>query len=258
MKLTIFTITTLLVTLGFSLSGQAENLDQLRQLLATKQCPACDLSGTGLVLLNLSGAQLSGANLSQANLSQANLSGADLSGTNLSGASLNGANLSGANLSGANLTGADLRESYLTNANLTGTNLATAYLQGAMGIPDSAGTTEQFYGWGLTETQKGNYEAAIESYNKALSLNREFAPAYLARGIAQYRLGNEQGATQDAEIAAQLFETQENDQGYEASKNFLKTMESIREAKKQQEGNPELDNMVRGVGSLLLQLLLRL
>lgn len=61
------------------------------QLLKTKQCSMCTLSG---------------ANLSATNLIGANLIKADLSGANLSNANLLGANLLGANLSNANLSGA--------------------------------------------------------------------------------------------------------------------------------------------------------
>nr|WP_322111842.1 pentapeptide repeat-containing protein [Aerosakkonema funiforme] len=77
------------------------NEDNIKKLLATKQCQNCDLSG-----VNLSGANLPNANLSGANLSGANLSGANLSGADLSGANLSDANVTDANLSDANLTGA--------------------------------------------------------------------------------------------------------------------------------------------------------
>lgn len=77
------------------------NEDNIKQLLATKQCQNCDLSG--------------------ANLSGANLPNANLTGANLTGANLTGANLTGANLSNANLTGANVTDANLSNANLTGT-----------------------------------------------------------------------------------------------------------------------------------------
>ncbi|MFM6437017.1 MAG: pentapeptide repeat-containing protein, partial [Microcystis panniformis] len=76
--------------LNLSLVGYGEDLNHLQQLLSTRQCPQCDLSGSGLVQSNLVGAKLNGANLVGANLSQANLSGADLSGANLTSASLFG------------------------------------------------------------------------------------------------------------------------------------------------------------------------
>lgn len=245
----------ILAAFTLSLPARSENLEHLNQLLATKQCPRCDLSGSGLVTSNLAGAQLQGANLSNANLSQANLSGADLSGANLSGASFYGANLINANLSGAILNGTDLREAYLTNANLIGTNLNSAYVQGAVGIANNAGTPELFYNWGLIETEKGNYNAAIENYNKALALDSQFALAYLGRSYVLFRLGNERGATADAKIASELFQKEDNSEGYETSQNLLKTLEVIEEARAKKRGNPQLDNMVRGVGSMLLQFL---
>ena len=256
MKLIIAPTTALLTAFSLSFPAQAENLEHLSQLLSSKQCPLCDLSGAGLVMVDLSGANLIGANLAGANLSQANLSGADLSGANLSGASLHGANLTGANLSSAILNGTDLREAYLTNAILTGTKMDAAYVQGAEGIPGNAGTPELFYGWGLLETKKGNYQEALDHYNKALLINPEFAPVYLARGYALLRLGNETGATENAAMASKLFEEQENPQGKQMSDNFIKSIEAFQEARKKDRGNPQLDNFVRGVASLMMRFLL--
>src|SRR4028118_1414235 len=160
LKLTVFTTAALLTTTSLSAVAKAENLQHIQQLLSTRQCSQCELSGAGLVLADLSGANLSGADLSRANLSRANLTGANLTGANLTGASLNGANLSGANLSGANLSATDLRDAFLGNAQLFGTSLNTAYIQGAVGIPEYAGTPEDFYAWGVTESERGNYRGA--------------------------------------------------------------------------------------------------
>ncbi|PSF34254.1 hypothetical protein C7H19_19180 [Aphanothece hegewaldii CCALA 016] len=249
-------ITSLAILMPFSLgvAAQAENIEHLSQLLSTKQCQQCDLSGSGLVMANLSGANLSGANLSGANLSQANLSGANLSGANLSGASLHGANLSGANLNGAMLNGTDLRNTYLVNANLTGANISTSYLQGATGIPVSAGTPDTFYAWGLLEAKAGNHRVAIEHFNQALTINQNYAPAYLARGISYYRMGKEQQAEQSAQMAALLFEEQQNATGLEASDNFLQGMIAMKEALKPDEGVSQFEQVVQSVGGLLIQL----
>jgi len=253
MKLTILTTAILLTTTSLSGRVHAENLQNTQQLLATKQCPKCQLSSAGLVLADLAGANLSGADLSRANLSRANLMGADLSGANLSGASLNGANLSGANLSGANLSGTDLRDAFLINAKLFGTTLNNAIVQGAIGIPDYAGTPEDFYAWGVTESQRGNYKAAIEKYNQSISLKPNFAPAFLARSIALYNLGNESGATQDAQRADVLFTTQGNTVGSQASQNMMKAMEIARNPPKSG-GGSSIGQAIIGIGSLLLQL----
>ncbi|MGL5878662.1 MAG: pentapeptide repeat-containing protein, partial [Xenococcaceae cyanobacterium] len=165
-KKTVIAATVILTAIA-QIPAMAENLTQLNELLSTKECTQCDLSGTGLVMANLAGAKLSGANLSQANLSQANLNNADLSNADLSGASLYGANLTGANLKGAKLEGTDLRSAYLNNANLDNISLENAKIQGTKGIGKYAGTPQQFYGWGVSEAEQGHYQVAIEHYTRA-------------------------------------------------------------------------------------------
>jgi uncharacterized protein YjbI with pentapeptide repeats len=252
--LTLAMLTSLLATSPI----RAENLDQLSQLLATKRCPGCDLSGAGLVMANLSGANLAHANLAGANLSQANLSGANLVGANLSGASLNRANLSGANLSGAILQATDLREAFLSNAILSPNSLGAAYVQGAKGIPSTAGTPEQFYGWGVLETRKGNYKAALDYYNQSLLLDESFAPAYLGRGLVLFRLGNEEGANLNTEMASKLFKEQKNTSGYDASQNFQKNLQAIKDSRENQQGSANLDKIVLGIAPILMKFVLPL
>jgi uncharacterized protein YjbI with pentapeptide repeats len=256
MKATLMTVATLLGLFSLPSAIIAENFNDLSQLLSTKQCEYCDLTGSGLVMADLQGANLRNANLVGANLSQANLTGANLSGANLSGASLHGANLTGANLSGAILNGTDLRGAYLYNAIATDTTFDQAYMQGAVGIPQTAGTPELFYGWGLLETQKGNYQAALNHYNKALGLDPEFAPAYLARGLALFRLGNEMGAKQNAEKAAELFEEQEDERGLQTSQAFVNNIDALQKARAEGQQQNQLDGIVRGVASIVFQLLL--
>lgn len=249
-----------LTAVGLPLSTQAENLSHLNQLLGTKNCIECDLSSAGLVLAKLSGANLTGTNLAQANLSQANLVGADLRGANLAGASLYGADLTGANLTGANLKGTDLRNAYLTDANLTDVDLDTAYLEGAEGIFEYAGTPEQFHRWGLEEAQRGNYQAAIDHYNHAIKIDREFATAYLALGLTQYHLDRRAKAKINGEIAAKLFQKQENQLGYQATQEFLQGIEFANEVEARQAnkkgGAGGFGRFVQGIGSLLFNFLL--
>lgn len=244
----------LLTTIGLSFPAQAENLQHISQLLSSKQCAECDLSGAGLVMANLSGANLAGADLSYANLSRANLTGANLSGANLIGASLNGANLSGANLTGANLMGTDIRDAYLVNTNLTGVRLDMAYIEGVIGLPNEAGTKEQFYNWAMAEAEKRNYVGAIEHFNRALTLDPNFAPAYLGRGLIYYRLGNTPAATQDAQVASTLFASQGNLTGQQTAENFITGMEEVQKAANSQ-GGSRWQNILSGIGSLLLRFL---
>jgi uncharacterized protein YjbI with pentapeptide repeats len=255
MKRIIFATTTLLAFFNFYIPVRAENLQHVSQLLATKVCFECDLSQSGLVLANLNGANLSGANLVQANLSGANLSGANLSGANLSGASLNGANLTGANLTGANLTGTDLRNAYLMNANLTGISLQTAYVEGAIGLYTYEGTAQEFHNWAAAEANKGNYQGAIAYYSRALAVDPNFAPSYLARGIIRYRLNDFSGADSDTQIAAKLFQEQNNTSGYQASQAFLRNLEIVRNPQKKDEPSG-VEQVLQGIGSLLFQLFL--
>lgn len=263
MKLTSLTTAALLITTSLTVMGEAiaplharaENLEHIQQLLSTKNCPACDLSGAGLVLTDLTGANLSGANLVRTNLSRANLVGADLSGADLTGASLNGANLSGANLSGANLNGTDLRDALLFNAQLYGTNLRTAHIQGTVGIPQYAGTPEDFYAWGVVEAQRGNDKDAIRFFNQALSVKADFAPAYLARSVSRFNLGDLNGASQDAQVAATLFSVQQNPRGYQVAQNVIKGVEIAKNPPKARSGGGSLGNVLVSIGSFLFQLL---
>lgn len=206
--------------LGFATIGipaQAENLNQLQQLLSTKACISCDLQGAGLVMANLPKVQLSKANLEGANLSRSNLQGADLRGSNLMGASLYGANLGGANLRGADLRGADLRNAYLGRADLTGAFLDQANLYGAIGLPSTIANADTYQTWGLYASQRSRHQEAIDYYNQAIALNPKAAPSYLGRSLSLSVLGDMAPALQDAQQAESLFKAQNNPEGVQAA-----------------------------------------
>ncbi|BAY17076.1 hypothetical protein NIES21_29100 [Anabaenopsis circularis NIES-21] len=250
------TLATIIFTATISLSStaQAANSEHLRQLLATKQCQNCDLTGAGLVLADLSGANLSGANLTGANLSRANLTGADLRGANLAGAGLFGANLTEAKFNGANLAGADLRNTYLGNAEFTKAYLQGVNFQGAIGIPLQIATPEEFYAWGIAEGQKGNHQQAISYFNQAIAAKPEYAGAYLARGIAKYQLFDRQGAFEDAQIADKLFTNQQNGTGTQTAQAFIKELQTPYK-ENVTTGKASFFDFVSGLGSVLLQFL---
>ncbi len=252
MKTPIVATTVLLTTICLAAPASLANSEHTSQLLATRQCLGCDLSGEGLVLANLSGATLNGANLSGANLSRANLSGADLSGANLKGASLYGANLSGAKLSGADLSVADLRDTYLGNANFTGANVSGADFQGAVGIPSQVGKPEDFYRWGVAEAQKGDPNGAIEHFNQALSINPKFAAAYMARSIARYQLLDRPAALQDAKFAEKLFLAQRDTGGLQIAQAFITELQTPPSTIKTK---PGFMGLVGAIGAIMLQLL---
>ncbi len=252
MKFNIFFFTALVLTAIYPISpGKAEKSQHTQQLLSTKQCPNCELTGVGLVLANLQGANLQGANLSGANLSRANLSGADLSGANLAGTSLFGANLTGANLTGANFAGTDLRSAYLTGANLTGVDLKNSFLLGVIGMPSSVGEAEDFYRLGIAEAKAGHYKDAVKYYNQAITLKSDLAAAYFARSMALADLGNLDAALSDAEKAREIFVSKSSSEGEELSQYLIDIIELRLNPPKPEKPN----QIVHAIGSLLPSLL---
>ncbi|MBD1848837.1 pentapeptide repeat-containing protein [Cyanobacteria bacterium FACHB-502] len=128
---------------GCPSSSQPDPIQEaLQQLLRTKECSGCNLSGTNLRGKDLSNVDLGGANLSGADLSGANLSGAYMRNSNLSNTDLSQSNLSNANLKQADLNNADLHQANLSNADLSRANLNGADLSNAqMGGADLRGAT---------------------------------------------------------------------------------------------------------------------
>ncbi|HCQ20652.1 MAG: hypothetical protein AN483_10310 [Aphanizomenon flos-aquae MDT14a] len=254
MNSTILLTSVLLLTFNLSSTVQAGNYEDIRQLLASKQCPKCLLSNAGLVMADLSGANLSGANLVGANLSRANLAGADLRGANLSGASLFGVNLSEAKLSGANLTGADLRNTFLMNAELKGANITGTNFQGAVGIPSQIAKSEDFYAWGVAAAEKGNLNPAIDYFSRAIALQPDYAGAYLARGVASYQSLDRNNALKDAQKAAELFEKNKNAEGLKTAQAFIIELKTPY-TETVNTGKPSFMDFVGSLGSVLLQFL---
>ena len=255
-KLTLIAVS-LSASLIFPHKIQAENFNDLNQLLQTRQCESCDLSDAGLVMSNLKGANLRGANLVGADLSRADLTGADLSGANLSNASFFGANLSGVNLSGAIVNNTDFRDSYVEGIILENVDLSRANVQGAIGIPATAATAEQFYLWAMTADKEGDYPQAMRFYTRAIELNGDLAPAYLARGVIKSRYGDAKNAIEDAEKAQELFKAQNDSDGYLLSARFVQLVEARTEYDKEKDENKGSPALVQAA-STVVPLLFRL
>lgn len=243
----------LLTALSWSATANAANPEHLRQLLATKQCQNCELTGAGLVMADLAGADLSGANLTGANLSRANLTGANLTGANLSSAGLFGANLNSAKLNGANLSGTDMRETYLANSDFTGTTINTANLQGAIGIPSQVVKPDDLYSLGFAAARKGNHSQAIEYFDQALAMQPDFAGAYLARGVARYQIFDRTGALADAQKAEQLFTSQRDTSGVQTTQAFIKELQAP--PPRISAGKPNFLDFLGGLAGLVFQFL---
>ncbi len=245
MKSALLSPSILLTAAFLAVPAQAENFEHVQRLVTTRECPGCELNGAGFVYGNLEGANLRGADLSQANFNRANLSGADLSGANLTGAVFYNANLSGANLSGA-----DLRESFLSGVNWEGANLNGVSLLGAVGLPTTITTPENLYQWGLMESQRGNFRGSIQYYDQALQLDPTFAHARFARGMARLRLNDIAGATEDAKQARELYIAQQNEEGREATTQFVEGIEAAQVAREREQRGGGRGNILGVLGSL--------
>lgn len=257
MRFVLPTTVTLLTTVAMATPAIAENIVHLQQLLSTKDCQNCQLHGAGLVHANLAGANLQGADLSRANLSQADLSNANLQGANLAGAVLQGANLNGANLSGADLRWTDFRNAYLFESDFTGTDLTNTYLRDAIGLPETAVGHEAFYRWGIEAGQQKSYQRAIGYFSQAIARQPDFAPAYLARAIARYKLFDAPGAISDSDTAAELFAAQGDPDSEATAKLFTQEIQAIEAAAAEEpSARGNLGGLLQGVGMLLMRFLL--
>ncbi|MDW8202944.1 MAG: pentapeptide repeat-containing protein [Cyanobacteriota bacterium SKYGB_h_bin112] len=251
----VLTIATLvMLAVEYCLPAQAENLQDVRQLLSSRQCQQCNLAGSGLAYADLVGADLRGANLRGANLGRADLRGADLSGADLSHASLSGAILQGTNFTAANLNGVDLRGAYVVNAIFQDANLSNALLKGAIGLPLSLLNAQELHNWGVEEASRGNYRGAIDFYSQAIALEPRRAPTIFNRSLAYLRLNELNLAMADVKRAADLFKAQGNTQAYQASQILIQRIEeAAQEPERPQTGIGV--QIINGLGALLPLLL---
>ena len=135
---------------------------QLKQLLATKECPGCDLSYLNLKSTNLSGVDLS----------DANLAGSDLSGANLKGANFDRAILYKANLSNTFLANANFRRANLEMANLEGANLGCSRLDFTMtGDSNRANMRLNFDRGSISDKGLSDFELNFNLEDGLISLN---------------------------------------------------------------------------------------
>ena len=57
---------------------------------------------------------------------------------------------------------------------------------------------------GIAYAEKGDYDRAIQDYDKAIKLNLDFAEAYFNRGLAYAEKGDYDRAIQDYDKASEL------------------------------------------------------
>ncbi|WYL92809.1 MAG: tetratricopeptide repeat protein [Gloeotrichia echinulata IR180] len=63
---------------------------------------------------------------------------------------------------------------------------------------------------GIARAKLGDNKAAIEDFNQALQINPNSALTYYNRGFARADLGDKQGAIEDFQQAAKLYQEQGN------------------------------------------------
>lgn len=66
------------------------------------------------------------------------------------------------------------------------------------------------------------YEQALADHNKAIEIDRQYAPAYLGLGVVYLRTENIEEAKINLEKARQLYISQTNTAGAESIDNILK------------------------------------
>ena len=78
---------------------------------------------------------------------------------------------------------------------------------------------------GVAYNNLQQYQSAIADFSKAIALNPDFAEAYHGRASAYLNLSDFKNAFSDINKARQLYKAQNNTQGYEAVLNLLKIRE---------------------------------
>lgn len=146
-----------------------------KQLMETKSCPGCDLSGLNLDRVNLTGANLEGANLSHVRLYLATLAKANLRNADLRGAEFGGADLTEADLRGADLRGTSFAGAYLVGAQV---DKDVVLNQPSEKLASDAAPVQEEQGLApVTETREDPIEVAAPDQPSEISGNEEAIPS---------------------------------------------------------------------------------
>lgn len=80
---------------------------------------------------------------------------------------------------------------------------------------------DAYYNRGYINTDLRQLHQAIEDYSQAIAIKPNHADAYLGRSICRADIGDTQSAVSDAEIAAEIYQKQDNINSYERAKAFI-------------------------------------
>ncbi len=85
---------------------------------------------------------------------------------------------------------------------------------------------DAYYNRGNVFNDNGDFEQAIKDYTEAIRCNPEFAEAYGNRGLAYFEIDNYRQALLDTQKAAELFQKQGNEAGYQQALATYRQMQS--------------------------------
>ena len=89
-----------------------------------------------------------------------------------------------------------------------------------LGIPINTYSAALYVGWGNSKYTQGKYKEAIEDYNKAIDLNRNYAEAYFVRGCANFYINKKEQAIADIDQAIKLYEAMISDQAIKINRLY--------------------------------------
>jgi Flp pilus assembly protein TadD len=91
-----------------------------------------------------------------------------------------------------------------------------------MSVIDQTMTAEDFMKRATAKAEEGDYVGAVQSYDRVIELNPDYARAYGNRGFVKKNLGDRLGALADFQMAAKLFLAQGKTANYEQVLDYLR------------------------------------
>ena len=85
-------------------------------------------------------------------------------------------------------------------------------------------SAKELFMQGVDKSRQGEHEEAIKDFDRALQLNPNDADAYGNRCVARYKLRDKQGAIEDCQKAAALYQVQENTKYYQYALKMLEKL----------------------------------
>ncbi len=105
---------------------------------------------------------------------------------------------------------------YITNG-----NVQAAFESYNKALSINSNYADAYYGRGYAQHDLGHYQEAIEDYSQAIHINPNHGDAHLNRGFTRSVIGDTQGAVKDAEKAAEIFLKQSDIDRYNRAKDFI-------------------------------------